>query len=107
MRKLLKEFGSSTLVRQATEEELAKRVGPRPQRRKSARITCVGQRRSPARFRSQRRDGGTAFRKKQRKVEIHTPQRGQKSAMLNLAQTNAKHSFHHGNDGAVAQTDRG
>ena len=76
MRKLLKEFGSSTLVRQATEEELAKRVGPRPQRRKSARITCVGQRRSPARFRSQRRDGGTAFRKKQRKVEIHTPQRG-------------------------------
>ena len=31
--------------------------------------------------------------KKQRKVEIHTPQRGQKKAMLNLAQTNAKHSF--------------
>ncbi|HVW83548.1 MAG TPA: excinuclease ABC subunit UvrC, partial [Bryobacteraceae bacterium] len=31
--------------------------------------------------------------KKQRKVEIHTPQRGQKRAMLNLAQTNAKHSF--------------
>ena len=27
VRKLLKEFGSSTLVRQATEEELAKRVG--------------------------------------------------------------------------------
>jgi excinuclease ABC subunit C len=26
-------------------------------------------------------------------VEIHTPQRGQKKAMLNLAQTNAKHSF--------------
>jgi excinuclease ABC subunit C len=31
--------------------------------------------------------------KKHRKVEIHTPQRGQKRAMLNLAQTNAKHSF--------------
>ena len=31
--------------------------------------------------------------KKNRKVEIHTPQRGQKRAMLNLAQTNAKHSF--------------
>ncbi len=31
--------------------------------------------------------------KKTRKVEIHTPQRGQKKAMLNLAQTNAKHSF--------------
>jgi excinuclease UvrABC nuclease subunit len=27
VRKLLKEFGSSTLVRQASEEELAKRVG--------------------------------------------------------------------------------
>jgi len=31
--------------------------------------------------------------KKNRKIEIHTPQRGQKKAMLNLAQTNAKHSF--------------
>jgi excinuclease ABC subunit C len=31
--------------------------------------------------------------KKNRRVEIHTPQRGQKRAMLNLAQTNAKHSF--------------
>ncbi|HTA47580.1 MAG TPA: excinuclease ABC subunit UvrC, partial [Bryobacteraceae bacterium] len=31
--------------------------------------------------------------KKNRKVEIHTPKRGQKKAMLNLAQTNAKHSF--------------
>ncbi len=31
--------------------------------------------------------------KKNRKVAIHTPQRGQKKAMLNLAQTNAKHSF--------------
>jgi excinuclease ABC subunit C len=31
--------------------------------------------------------------KKHHKVEIHTPQRGQKRAMLNLAQTNAKHSF--------------
>ena len=31
--------------------------------------------------------------KRQRKVEIHTPQRGQKKAMLNLAQTNARHSF--------------
>jgi excinuclease ABC subunit C len=31
--------------------------------------------------------------KKNRRVEIHTPRRGQKKAMLNLAQTNAKHSF--------------
>lgn len=31
--------------------------------------------------------------KKHRKVEILTPQRGQKKAMMNLAQTNAKHSF--------------
>jgi excinuclease ABC subunit C len=31
--------------------------------------------------------------KKNRKVEIHTPKRGIKKAMLNLAQTNAKHSF--------------
>jgi len=31
--------------------------------------------------------------KKNRKVEIHTPKRGQKKAMLDLAQTNAKHSF--------------
>jgi excinuclease ABC subunit C len=28
-----------------------------------------------------------------RKVEIHTPQRGQKKAMLELARTNARHSF--------------
>jgi excinuclease ABC subunit C len=28
-----------------------------------------------------------------RKVEIHTPQRGQKKAMLGLAETNAQHSF--------------
>ncbi len=31
--------------------------------------------------------------KKNRKVEILTPQRGQKKAMLSLAETNAKHSF--------------
>ncbi len=31
--------------------------------------------------------------KRNRKVEILTPQRGQKKAMLNLAETNAKHSF--------------
>ncbi len=31
--------------------------------------------------------------KRNRKVEILTPQRGQKKAMLNLVQTNAKHSF--------------
>ena len=31
--------------------------------------------------------------KKNRKVEIVTPQRGQKKAMLSLAETNAKHSF--------------
>jgi excinuclease ABC subunit C len=32
--------------------------------------------------------------KRGRKVEIHTPQRGQKKAMLSLVETNAKHSFH-------------
>jgi excinuclease ABC subunit C len=31
--------------------------------------------------------------KRGRRVEIHTPQRGQKKAMLSLAETNAKHSF--------------
>ncbi len=31
--------------------------------------------------------------KRGRKVEIHTPQRGQKKAMLALVETNAKHSF--------------
>jgi excinuclease ABC subunit C len=31
--------------------------------------------------------------KRNRKVEIHTPQRGQKKAMMNLVETNAKHSF--------------
>jgi excinuclease ABC subunit C len=31
--------------------------------------------------------------KRGRRVEIHTPQRGQKRALLNLVQTNAKHSF--------------
>src|SRR5712692_1250874 len=31
--------------------------------------------------------------KRNRKVEIHTPQRGQKKAMLNLVETNARHSF--------------
>ncbi len=31
--------------------------------------------------------------KRGRKVEIHTPQRGQKKAMLNLVETNARHSF--------------
>jgi excinuclease ABC subunit C len=31
--------------------------------------------------------------KRNRKVEIHTPQRGQKKALLDLVQTNAKHSF--------------
>ena len=31
--------------------------------------------------------------KRGRKVEIHTPQRGQKKAMLELVETNAKHSF--------------
>jgi excinuclease ABC subunit C len=31
--------------------------------------------------------------KRNRRVEIHTPQRGQKKAMLNLVQTNARHSF--------------
>ena len=31
--------------------------------------------------------------KRNRKVEIHTPQRGQKKAMLGLVQMNAKHSF--------------
>ncbi len=31
--------------------------------------------------------------KRNRRVEIHTPQRGQKKAMLDLVETNAKHSF--------------
>ena len=31
--------------------------------------------------------------KRNRKVEIHTPQRGQKKALLDLVQTNARHSF--------------
>jgi excinuclease ABC subunit C len=31
--------------------------------------------------------------KRNRRVEIHTPQRGQKKALLDLVQTNAKHSF--------------
>src|SRR4029077_10045250 len=31
--------------------------------------------------------------KRGRGVEIHTPQRGQKKALLNLVETNAKHSF--------------
>jgi len=31
--------------------------------------------------------------RRSRKVEIHTPQRGQKKALLNLVETNAKHSF--------------
>src|SRR5713226_9875482 len=31
--------------------------------------------------------------KRNRKVEINTPQRGQKKALLNLVETNAKHSF--------------
>jgi len=31
--------------------------------------------------------------KRSRKVEIHTPQRGHKKAMLDLVETNAKHSF--------------
>ena len=31
--------------------------------------------------------------KRGRKVEMHTPQRGQKKALLNLVETNAKHSF--------------
>ena len=32
--------------------------------------------------------------KRHRKVEIHSPQRGQKRALLELVQNNAKHSFH-------------
>jgi len=32
--------------------------------------------------------------KRGRKVEIHTPQRGQKKALLSLVETNAKHAFH-------------
>jgi excinuclease ABC subunit C len=32
--------------------------------------------------------------KRGRKVEIHTPQRGQKKALLALVETNAKHAFH-------------
>src|ERR1700730_13684658 len=36
---------------------------------------------------------GLLSEKRNRKVEIHTPQRGQKKALLNLVETNAKHSF--------------
>ena len=32
--------------------------------------------------------------KRGRKVEIHTPQRGQKKALLSLVETNSKHAFH-------------
>jgi excinuclease ABC subunit C len=32
--------------------------------------------------------------KRGRRVEIHTPQRGQKKALLSLVETNAKHAFH-------------
>jgi excinuclease ABC subunit C len=32
--------------------------------------------------------------KKRRKVEIQTPQRGQKKALMDLVETNAKHAFH-------------
>src|SRR5216684_1048504 len=32
--------------------------------------------------------------KRGRRVEIHTPQRGQKKALLTLVETNAKHAFH-------------
>jgi excinuclease ABC subunit C len=32
--------------------------------------------------------------KRGRRVEIHTPQRGQKKALLGLVETNAKHAFH-------------
>jgi excinuclease ABC subunit C len=32
--------------------------------------------------------------KRGRKVEIHTPQRGQKKALLGLVETNSKHAFH-------------
>ena len=35
----------------------------------------------------------TLSEKRQRKVEIRTPQRGQKKALLGLVETNAKHSF--------------
>jgi excinuclease ABC subunit C len=35
----------------------------------------------------------TLSEKRGRRVEIHTPQRGQKKAMLSLVETNAKHSF--------------
>ena len=31
--------------------------------------------------------------KRNRRIEIHTPQRGQKKALIELAATNAKHSF--------------
>ena len=31
--------------------------------------------------------------KRNRKIEIHTPQRGQKKALIDLVATNAKHSF--------------
>lgn len=47
----------------------------------------------PAEFEDQEVLGELLTEKRGRKTEIHTPQRGQKKAMLDLAQTNAKHSF--------------
>jgi excinuclease ABC subunit C len=47
----------------------------------------------PAEFEDQEVLEELLTEKRGRKAEIHTPQRGQKKAMLELAQTNAKHSF--------------
>lgn len=47
----------------------------------------------PAEFEDQEVLEELLTEKRGRKTEIHTPQRGQKKAMLELAQTNAKHSF--------------
>ena len=47
----------------------------------------------PAEFEDQEVLEELLTEKRGRKTEIHTPQRGQKKAMLDLAQTNAKHSF--------------
>ena len=46
------------------------------------------------RFRGSRAAGGIALSEKRgRKVEIHTPQRGQKKAMLDLVESNAQAQF--------------
>ena len=60
---------------------------PGPAVHPARRSTCRWSSRIARRWRSCSRE------KRGRKVEIHTPQRGQKKALLGLVETNAKHSF--------------